>query len=75
VGRRRMTIRNTSVYPYQDELIVELTGEDRDGDVVVISYQFTYLGSTGAVTPKQPVDDKYHDFVAQALTDHGYRIE
>lgn len=71
--RSNVVILDASVYPYRNELIVELTGKDRDGDFVVLSYQFEYIGPDNAVRPKQTIDDTFDDVVADALADSEYR--
>lgn len=68
-----LVVRHTSVYTYRNELVVELTARDREGDLVVVSYQFEYAGENGAVSPKQPVEDSFEDIVSEALAEHDYR--
>ncbi|MBX0286069.1 hypothetical protein [Haloarcula salinisoli] len=69
-GTARIT--GTSVYPYANELIVELTGVDEDDDFVVLSYQFDYSEETAAVEPKGPVEDAHREQVATGLSEAGY---
>lgn len=64
-------ISGSSVYRYAEELIVELTGVDGDGDFVVLSYQFDYTEES-VVTPKQSVEQAHVDVVASGLDDAGY---
>lgn len=65
-------VTGSSVYPYANELIVELTGVDGDGILVVLSYQFEY-GDGDVVTPKGRVEPEYAEPVAAALEEQGYR--
>lgn len=65
-------ITNCSVYTFSDELIVELTGEDEDGIIVALSYQFEYEHDRTTVQPKQPVDPEHASYVQDGLDDHGY---
>lgn len=69
----RTRITGRSVYTYADELIVELTGVDADGDFVVISFQFDYSEASETVTPKGPVERPYRTEVRRGLTEAGFR--
>lgn len=60
------------MYPYANELIVELTGVDEDDDFVVLSYQFDYSEGDQTVEPKGPIDDAHRAQVASGLTEAGY---
>lgn len=64
-------ISGQSVYPYANELIVELTGVDEDGDFVVLSYQFS-VADGDTVSPKQPVEPRHTDVVRTALDEAGH---
>lgn len=68
-----LPVESASVYPYSDELIVELTATDERGDLVVVSYQFQYESGTDAVEPKQSVDTAFGDEVSTALAANGYQ--
>lgn len=65
-------ITGRSVYTYADELIVELTGVDADGDLVALSFQFEYSEASETVTAKGPVDRAYRSEVSRGLADAGY---
>lgn len=58
------------VYEYANELVVELTGEDGNGDIVVRSYQFEPQGD--AVEAKTPVEAPFASHVAEALAEKEY---
>lgn len=58
------------VYSYADELVVELTGLDHDGDLVVRSYQFDPDGD--GVSAKTPVEPPFETHVVDALASEGY---
>jgi len=65
-------ITGTSVYPYANELIVELTGLDEDDDFVVLSYQFAYSDDGDTVEPKGPVEETHRTAVERGLSEAGY---
>lgn len=65
-------ITNCSVYPYDGEVVVELTGVDADGIIVVVSYQFETADGRPSVEPKGPVDPEHAPRVRDELADEGY---
>jgi len=65
-------ITGTSVYPYANELIVELTGLDEDDDFVVFSYQFAYSEDDDTVEPKGSVESHHRPVVERGLSEAGY---
>ncbi|WP_123539012.1 hypothetical protein [Halosimplex salinum] len=65
-------ITNCSVYPYDGELVVELTGVDEDGIIVVVSYEFDAPGDASVVEPKGTVDPDHVPHVRDGLADEGY---
>lgn len=65
-------ITNCSVYTFADELIVELTGEDEDGIITALSYQFDYEPGCADVQAKGSVDPEYVQYVHEGLEDQGF---
>jgi hypothetical protein len=65
----------TSVYPYQDELIVELTLRDAENTLIVTSYQFHRPGTDSAVVPKYGIEPDHRDLVEAALVAEGYELD
>lgn len=66
-------IIGTSAYPFHDEVLVELTCRDGDGDLMVLSYQFEYNGD-GTLKPLTPVEPDHHDVVRSTLEEDGYSL-
>jgi hypothetical protein len=58
---------------YENEIIVEVMGEDEHGDFGVVSYQLAYEAES-AVAPKCEIDGNHEDHVETAVTDAGYSI-
>lgn len=69
-------VYGTSLYEYRDELIVEITAQDRehDGEFVAIAYQFEYDQDGQGVTPKEPIDETFEPEVRATLDEEGYRL-
>ncbi|WP_436926428.1 hypothetical protein [Halosimplex amylolyticum] len=65
-------ITNCSVYPYDGELVVELTGVDDEGVIVVVSYQFEAPDDRSTVEPRGPVDPEHVPHVRDGLSENGY---
>lgn len=65
-------ITGRSVYPYADELIVELRGVDDDGVIVVVSYQFEYEDGQAHVEQKGPVEPEHVPQVRDALAENDF---
>lgn len=65
----------TSVVPYSDELLVELTGEDEAGEIVVVSYQFEYAAEQSeTVRPKQNLGERHQATIEEALDHTDYQL-
>jgi len=65
-------ITDRFVHHYANELVVELTGVDDDGVIVVLSYQFEFVDGRERVQPKSDVDSRYATAVRDCLETHGY---
>lgn len=65
-------ITNCAVYPYDGELLVELTGVDDEGVIVVVSYQFEVAAGSSAVEPRGPIDPEHVPHVRDGLSENGY---
>jgi hypothetical protein len=65
-------ITNCSVYPYDGEVVVELTGVDEEGVIVVVSYQFEAPDGRSVVESKGPVDSDHVPRVREGLVENGY---
>lgn len=61
------------IHPLPEELIVELTGEDVEDDVV-ISYPFEYGEDQTEVRPREVIDSEHESAVREALFDAGYSL-
>jgi hypothetical protein len=67
------SIDNTNTCEYENEIIVEVLGEDEHGDFGIVSYQFAYEAES-AVAPKGKIDASHEDHVETAVSDAGYSI-
>ncbi|WP_459192728.1 hypothetical protein [Halosimplex sp. J119] len=65
-------ITNCAVYPYDGELLVELTGVDDEGVIVVVSYQFEVPAGGSAVEPRGPIEPEHVPHVRDGLSENGY---
>lgn len=65
---------NTAVYPYMDEVVVELTMKDETDVLVVESYQLEKLDDDH-VTPKTSLPTEHARNILEALHDEGYQVE
>ena len=58
---------------YAEEIIVEVMGEDQNGDFGVVSYQLAYEAES-TVAPKGEIDANHEPHVETAVADAGYSI-
>lgn len=72
-GPQMEKITEILIHPLPEELIVELTGEDVEDDVVT-SYPFEYGEDQTEVRPKEVIDSKHESAVREALFDAGYSL-
>lgn len=69
------TVTGTSIFPYRAELILEVTGYDADGDIVVRTYQFEYDETDPQrVRPKQEIPNNHASLVEGVLEEHSYTL-
>lgn len=61
-----------TAYPYTGEVLVEVTGRDAEGYLVVTSYQFEY--ADGELRAKQPIEPPHVDAVRRALAEKDYAL-
>lgn len=62
-----------SAYEFVEEVLVEVTCRDDDGDLIVYSYPFSG-GDNGHVAAADPVPREHRQIVLQALEDSGYDL-
>lgn len=68
-------VTHTSVFPYREELIIEFTGQDADGEVTVRTYQFEYdEDHPKMVCPKQQNPTDHKAIIERALGERGYKL-
>jgi hypothetical protein len=67
------TAEFSNVFPYRNEVVVELAVRDPDRDVEIRSFQFEYCDET-TVRPKGDVLEEYEADVEQALADEGFSL-
>lgn len=65
---------HSSIYPYDDEIIVELTYEADGGTLVVNSFQFEPV-TDNVVTPTGNIPVEWRATVFQALSENEYQVE
>jgi hypothetical protein len=63
-----------NVYPYPEEVVVELGVDGPDGDLSVLSFQFEFCGEN-RVAPKADVADQYQPVVEEALESQGFAVQ
>lgn len=69
------TVTHTSVFPYREELLIELTGQDANGEVVVRTYQFEYAeDQPKTVRPKGEIPTGHESIVKRVLDEHEYNL-
>lgn len=69
------TVTHTSMFPYREELIIEITGKDANGEVVVRTYQFAYdEEQPKTVRPKGEIPTRHESIVERALGEHDYKL-
>lgn len=62
-----------SAYEYEGTVLVELTGRDTAGEIVVRSYEFD-AGPDGTARPRESIESADEAAVREALTDTGYTL-
>lgn len=69
------TVTHTSVFPYREELIIELTGQDANGEAVVRTYQFEYAEDPPqTVRPKGEIPSGHESIIERVLAEHEYTL-
>lgn len=69
------TVTHTSGFPYRGELLIELTGLDANGEVVVRTYQFAYdEDQAKTVRPKGKIPTAHKPIVERVLDEHAYNL-
>lgn len=65
------TVTHSPVFPYREELIIELTGNDANGEVVVLTDQFEYTEDhPKRVQPKGGIPTGHQPIVEGLLDEH-----
>ena len=67
------TAEFSNVFPYRDEVVVELAVRDPDRDVEIRSFQFEYCDEE-LLRPKGTLGDELRDDVERALEREGFRL-
>lgn len=68
-------IEDISVIRYRDQVIIELVGTDKHGEIGVISYQFDRDGnSSGILEPKSAIQTHHREAVTEALRSEGFQL-
>lgn len=62
-----------NVFTYRDEVVVELTVDEADQELIVRSFQFQYCDDA-RVRPKGALEEEYRADVEAALADEGYAL-
>lgn len=68
---------DVSVHPFREEAIVEITGEDDRGEIVVTSYLFDVdaSGDAAVARSRTRLGEPVESLVRRELADHGYTLD